>query len=245
VALQELGKEGSASSHAMRKARLEVLASAHVIATTLTGATAADGREVIASSGSRGRVILPPFDAVIIDEAGQSGELGALIPIVTASLANQSSGRQPVVVLVGDPKQLPATVLSRRAEAAGFGRSLLERLVRAVEAERAAGAKPIENSHSKSEAGPGIASASTSGARTARGGGSRSLAQMEQGALLSGPWSGGHFAMLREQHRMLPSIREFPSKRFYASLLRDAKSVERRQALRAQGIAASDVNSDA
>jgi hypothetical protein len=59
------------------------------------------------------------FDLLVIDEACQTTEPGCWIPL-------QSAGR---VVLAGDHCQLPPTVLSPEAERAGFGVSLLERLV--------------------------------------------------------------------------------------------------------------------
>ena len=40
----------------------------------------------------------------------------------------QLLAREGRLVLVGDPQQLPATVLSRAAERAGLGTSLFERL---------------------------------------------------------------------------------------------------------------------
>ena len=58
----------------------------------------------------------------IIDEAAQSTEPSALIPL-------RFGCRR--LVLVGDPRQLPATVLSRAADRAGLGVSLFERLERA------------------------------------------------------------------------------------------------------------------
>ncbi len=60
------------------------------------------------------------FSRVLIDEATQATEPAALVPIVKGS-------RQ--VVLVGDHRQLPPTVISRRAEGGGLSRSLFERLV--------------------------------------------------------------------------------------------------------------------
>ncbi len=51
-------------------------------------------------------------------------EPSALIPLQLLA----AGGR---VVLVGDPQQLPATVLSRAAERAGLGLSLFERLQKA------------------------------------------------------------------------------------------------------------------
>lgn len=59
------------------------------------------------------------FDAVIIDEACQATEASCLIPLkYNANL----------VVLVGDPQQLPAFVASQECEKNMFGRSLFERL---------------------------------------------------------------------------------------------------------------------
>lgn len=60
-----------------------------------------------------------PFDIVVIDEAAQAVEPSTLIPLRYGATQ---------VVLVGDPQQLPATVLSRTAARAGYDRSLFARL---------------------------------------------------------------------------------------------------------------------
>ncbi|KAG8647199.1 probable helicase MAGATAMA 3 isoform X2 [Manihot esculenta] len=62
------------------------------------------------------------FDVVIIDEAAQAVEPAILVP-----LANGCKQ----VFLVGDPVQLPATVISPVAGKLGYGTSLFERLQRA------------------------------------------------------------------------------------------------------------------
>ncbi|CAG7911959.1 unnamed protein product [Brassica rapa] len=62
------------------------------------------------------------FDVVIIDEAAQAVEPATLIPLAT---------RCKQVFLVGDPKQLPATVISTVAQDAGYGTSMFERLQKA------------------------------------------------------------------------------------------------------------------
>jgi len=60
------------------------------------------------------------FSQVLIDEATQATEPASLVPLIRGA-------RQ--IVLVGDHKQLPPTVLSFRAEEKGLKRSLFERLV--------------------------------------------------------------------------------------------------------------------
>ncbi|WVZ85631.1 hypothetical protein U9M48_032532 [Paspalum notatum var. saurae] len=58
------------------------------------------------------------FDVVIIDEAAQAVEPAILIPLVHGC-------RQ--IFLVGDPEQLPATVISSTAQKLGYGTSLFKR----------------------------------------------------------------------------------------------------------------------
>ena len=60
------------------------------------------------------------FLRVLIDEATQATEPASLVPLVRGA-------RQ--MVMIGDHRQLPPTVISRRAEQGGLGRSLFERLV--------------------------------------------------------------------------------------------------------------------
>ena len=60
------------------------------------------------------------FPIVLIDEATQATETTTLVPIVRGA-------RQ--LILIGDHKQLPPTIISKRAEEAGFVRSLFERLI--------------------------------------------------------------------------------------------------------------------
>nr|CCA23608.1 ATPdependent helicase putative [Albugo laibachii Nc14]CCA24157.1 ATPdependent helicase putative [Albugo laibachii Nc14] len=88
---------------------LAILNKANIIACTLSKAGSG-----MFSSLPRG------FDALVIDEAAQAVELSALIPI---------RERVARVILVGDPKQLPATVKSSLAAQARYDRSLFERLV--------------------------------------------------------------------------------------------------------------------
>ena len=87
--------------------RDDILDKAQVICCTCIGS----GNEIL--DGRR-------FPQVLIDESTQATEPAALVPLVRGA-------RQ--VVLVGDHKQLPPTVLSFRAEENGLKRSLFERLI--------------------------------------------------------------------------------------------------------------------
>lgn len=60
------------------------------------------------------------YKRVLIDESTQSTEINALMPLL-------KSAEQ--VVLIGDHKQLPPTIISSKAEEKGFGISLFERLI--------------------------------------------------------------------------------------------------------------------
>ncbi|XP_056694647.1 probable helicase MAGATAMA 3 [Spinacia oleracea] len=62
------------------------------------------------------------FDIVIIDEAAQAVEPATLVPLSTGCKQ---------VFLVGDPVQLPATVISPMAENLGYGMSLFKRFQKA------------------------------------------------------------------------------------------------------------------
>jgi hypothetical protein len=76
-----------------KQVKQEVLASADVICTTL-------------STSGRGMFRKLKFETVIIDEAGQAVELSLLIPL------KYDCKR---CIMVGDPQQLPATVISQVA----------------------------------------------------------------------------------------------------------------------------------
>lgn len=100
--LRQLGKE---ERQRQERAVTDVLASASVVCTTLTGV------------GVRHIEKLPPFDVVVIDEAAQ-----ALEPACWAALLR---GRK--AVLVGDHLQLPPTVTSEAAARGGLAVTLFER----------------------------------------------------------------------------------------------------------------------
>ncbi|CAE8606183.1 unnamed protein product, partial [Polarella glacialis] len=74
---------------------------------------------VSANRQMRRRIETCPFEIVLMDEACQAVEPEVLLALGEA--AKQ-------LWLVGDPKQLPATILSQLASAAGYGRPLFDRL---------------------------------------------------------------------------------------------------------------------
>ncbi|GAA5875105.1 hypothetical protein JCM16303_005010 [Sporobolomyces ruberrimus] len=92
-----------------RKMRIKILSEADVICSTLSGA----GHDYMAQ--------LPfDFETVIIDEAAQSIELSSLIPLKYGCTK---------CILVGDPLQLPPTVISSAAARGGYDRSLFVRVM--------------------------------------------------------------------------------------------------------------------
>ncbi|KAK9811177.1 hypothetical protein WJX73_008484 [Symbiochloris irregularis] len=84
------------------------VAEAEMVFTTLSGT----GRRILEAHGVR-------FDTVLVDEAAQASELATLQAFAFGCRR---------AVLVGDPQQLPATVLSSRAREGLLERSLFERL---------------------------------------------------------------------------------------------------------------------
>ena len=91
-----------------RRVQQEILDGAHVICATLSGS----GHEMFQNLNIE-------FETVIIDEAAQSIELSALIPLKYGCSK---------CILVGDPKQLPPTVLSREAARFQYEQSLFVRM---------------------------------------------------------------------------------------------------------------------
>ncbi|KAH8104550.1 SEN1 N terminal-domain-containing protein [Cristinia sonorae] len=89
-----------------RKLRYEVIQEADVICSTLAGA----GHDLLEAFD---------FEMVVIDEAAQSIELSSLIPL---------KYRCNRCIMVGDPQQLPPTVISQEATRFGYSQSLFVRL---------------------------------------------------------------------------------------------------------------------
>ncbi|KAK4189241.1 putative helicase [Podospora australis] len=91
-----------------RQVQQEILDGAHVLCATLSGS----GHEMFKNLNVE-------FETVIIDEAAQCVELSALIPLKYGCSK---------CILVGDPKQLPPTVLSQSAAKYGYDQSLFVRM---------------------------------------------------------------------------------------------------------------------
>ncbi|KAI8826956.1 P-loop containing nucleoside triphosphate hydrolase protein [Fimicolochytrium jonesii] len=112
--LQRERQEKTAASQARdkyrRQQKLKVLMEADVILSTLSGA----GSDVL------GDLHELTFPIVIVDEAAQSVELSTLIPL-------RYGAKQ--CILVGDPQQLPPTVLSQVGQSYSYEQSLFQRLM--------------------------------------------------------------------------------------------------------------------
>lgn len=91
-----------------RKAQARILAESEVICSTLSGSA----HDVLASLGVK-------FDTVIVDEACQCTELSSIIPL-------RYGGKR--CIMVGDPNQLPPTVLSGAASNFKYNQSLFVRM---------------------------------------------------------------------------------------------------------------------
>ena len=109
VSTNLLPQAGQAPMGQDQQAKASVLRDAQIVCTTLSVAGSADLRLLKDAK----------FETVVIDEASQSIELSTLIPLQMGCCR---------LVLVGDHKQLPATVFSRIAESHLYNRSLFERL---------------------------------------------------------------------------------------------------------------------
>ena len=91
-----------------RKIEQEILEESHVLCSTLSG-----------SGHNMFQNLSIEFETVIIDEAAQSIELSALIPLKYGCAK---------CIMVGDPQQLPPTVLSREAARFQYEQSLFVRM---------------------------------------------------------------------------------------------------------------------
>ncbi|KAF7814641.1 helicase SEN1-like [Senna tora] len=110
------------------KLRKSILREAEIVVTTLSGCGGdlyGVCSETMLSSKFGGPSEHTLFDAVVIDEAAQALEPATLIPLQLLK------SRGTKCIMVGDPKQLPATVLSNVASKFLYECSMFERLQRA------------------------------------------------------------------------------------------------------------------
>lgn len=110
------------------KLRKSILKEAEIVITTLSGC-GGDLYSVCSESMSTHKFSTSSesslFDAVVIDEAAQALEPATLIPLQLLKSKGSKS------IMVGDPKQLPATVLSDVASKYRYECSMFERLQKA------------------------------------------------------------------------------------------------------------------
>ncbi|XAR49780.1 DNA helicase [Bertholletia excelsa] len=121
-------KENEESKTIRHRLRRSILSEAEIVVATLSG-SGGDLYGVCSESLSSHKFSNSSehalFDAVIIDEAAQALEPATLIPLQLL----KSKGTK--CIMVGDPKQLPATVLSNVASKYLYQCSMFERLQRA------------------------------------------------------------------------------------------------------------------
>lgn len=124
--INKLSKERQLLANALRELRRRpqevqrnIILESHVICCTLSTSGGMLLESAFRQLGHE------PFSCVIVDEAGQSCEVEAIIPLLH---------RCSKLVLVGDPQQLPPTVISTKAEDLGYGQSLMARLCQRLEA---------------------------------------------------------------------------------------------------------------
>lgn len=110
---EEVSSKREVSEASKRNMRYELLKNADVILTTLNSCQ----RSPLDALFKNGTADLS-FHCVIVDEASQCCEPELLMPLCY---------RIYRMILIGDPMQLPATVISRYAQEFDFGRSLFER----------------------------------------------------------------------------------------------------------------------
>ncbi|KAG2834440.1 hypothetical protein PC112_g6074 [Phytophthora cactorum] len=109
VLLESLVTKHRSTFPTVKQARQAIIKNAQIVFCTLSGAGSVAMCE-----------FAQDFDALIIDEAAQAVEASTLIPF---------KFRPHRVMMVGDHRQLPATVISKNLVSMGYDRSLQQRLV--------------------------------------------------------------------------------------------------------------------
>ncbi|XP_061119666.1 probable helicase senataxin isoform X4 [Conger conger] len=114
---EQLGRQLRETRSRKQETQAKVLQDAHVICCTLS----TSGSMVLESAFRR--LGHEPFSCVIVDEARQATEPETLIPMLF---------RCPALILVGDPDQLPPTVVSQTAKEKRYDQSLMARLLKCL-----------------------------------------------------------------------------------------------------------------
>nr|XP_019584457.1 PREDICTED: probable helicase senataxin isoform X6 [Rhinolophus sinicus] len=116
---QELASKIKEVQGRPQKTQNIIILESHVICCTLSTSGG-----LLLESAFRGQGGIP-FSCVVVDEAGQSCEVETLTPLIH---------RCNKLVLVGDPKQLPPTVISlQRAQEYGYDQSMMARFYKLLE----------------------------------------------------------------------------------------------------------------
>ncbi|KAJ8286560.1 hypothetical protein GJAV_G00040580 [Gymnothorax javanicus] len=114
---EQLGRQLRAARSRKQETQAKVLQDAHIICSTLS----TSGGMLLESAFRR--LGHEPFNCIIVDEARQATEPETLIPL---------RFRCPSLILVGDPEQLPPTVVSQTAKEKKYDQSLMARLRRCL-----------------------------------------------------------------------------------------------------------------
>ncbi|XP_007942395.1 probable helicase senataxin [Orycteropus afer afer] len=115
---QELASQIKEVQGRPQKTQNIIILESHVICCTLSTSGG-----LLLESAFRGQGGVP-FSCVIVDEAGQSCEVETLTPLIH---------RCNKLILVGDPKQLPPTVISMKALEYGYDQSMMARFYKLLE----------------------------------------------------------------------------------------------------------------
>ncbi|XP_026312911.1 probable helicase senataxin isoform X2 [Piliocolobus tephrosceles] len=115
---QELASKIKEVQGRPQKTQSTIILESHIICCTLSTSGG-----LLLESAFRGQGGVP-FSCVIVDEAGQSCEVETLNPLIH---------RCNKLILVGDPKQLPPTVISMKAQDYGYDQSMMARFFRLLE----------------------------------------------------------------------------------------------------------------
>ncbi|CAG2233641.1 unnamed protein product [Mytilus edulis] len=116
VSIQAQYKDIKLTRQEEQKVMRDVLIKSHIVCGTLNSFGNDFYTDILAPYSQNIRRSM--FNCVIVDEASQATELDTLIPLQYGTTK---------LIMVGDPEQLPPTVLSQKSAQKSFGQSLFER----------------------------------------------------------------------------------------------------------------------